>query len=56
MTGAAREQCCAKGKDGKCMRVSFENSEEVCKLVGFTTEKACHRRELLKKEFVDKAR
>jgi hypothetical protein len=56
MTGWAREQCCPKDKAGKCMKVGYEKSAEVCKVVGFTTEKKCHQRDLLKKEFVDKAR
>lgn len=56
MTTAARKECCAKDAGGKCMKVSFDKSEEVCTVAGFTTEKKCHERDLLKKEFLDKAR
>lgn len=55
MTSAARKECCAKA-GGKCMPVSFDGSEEVCSVVGFTAEKKCHQRDRLKKAILDKGR
>jgi hypothetical protein len=57
MTSHARKLCCPKDSAGKCMDMAYEkSSEEVCKPIGFSDEKRCHRRDVLKKAIRDKAR
>jgi hypothetical protein len=56
MTRAARQKCCPKDAKGACMSLAYDKHDEVCAFVGFTTEKACHRRDRLTKEVLSKAR
>ena len=52
----ARQVCCPKGKDKKCMASKFEGWEEICKPDGFSTEKTCWKRDKLVKSVIDTAK